>query len=165
MKIFTRWAVAAAATAVAAATLAAPEAAAAPTPRIAVNDRTVHVGQVIEFKASGLNSASGYYVMLCQNQPEFFPVCARPSNIKNSFAHLSNRDTTAIKISKNGTASGKLRIALHDTSLLGPLPNNHRLDCAVFGGCSVAIVEDHQFSQSPGGMFPQRLAATRVTVR
>ncbi len=166
MNTITRWAVAvSAATAAAAATLAtAPEAAAAP-PRISVDDRTVHVGQTVEFTATGLNPNAGYYVMLCQNQPAFYPVCARPGNIANSFVHLSNRDSQATPIAANGRATGTLRIALHDTSLFGPLPNGTRINCAAFGGCSVAVVEDHQHSRSPGGMFPSRVATVGVTVR
>ncbi|MFM9378941.1 hypothetical protein [Gordonia sp. VNK21] len=144
---------------------AAGPADAARTPAITVADRTLHVGQLVKFQASGLNPAAGYYVMLCQNQPDFFPVCARPGEIRNSFVHLSNRDTQAVAIAKNGTASGTLRIALHDTSLFGPIPNDTRVNCAAFGGCSVAIVEDHQSSRSLGGMAPQRLAATPVRVR
>ncbi len=150
--------------AAAALTVGAGTAGAAPAPSIKVSDRTVHVGQVIEFSATGLDPAGGYFIMLCQNQPSFFAICARPGNIADSFVHLSNRDNEAHKISKAGTASGKLRIALHDTSLLGPIPNNTRINCEL-GGCSVAIVEDHQHSTSPGGLVPARLATVGVTVR
>lgn len=144
--------------------VAAGPAAAAPSPAISVSDRSVYVGQVVEFSASGLDPASGYYVMLCQNQPSFFAICARPGEIADSFVHLSNRDTQAHRISKAGTASGRLRIALHDTSLFGPIPNDTRINCAL-GGYSVAIVEDHQHSTSPGGMVPRRIAAVGVSVR
>ena len=60
----------------------------APAPSIKVSDRTVHVGQVIEFSATGLDPAGGCFIMLCQNQPSFFAICARPGNIADSFVHL-----------------------------------------------------------------------------
>lgn len=136
----------------------------AAAPRISVSTHTVQVGQKVGFTAAGLNPDGGYYVMLCQNQPAGFPICARPGAVRNSFVHLSNRDTKATPIGKDGTAAGTLTIAVHDTSLLGPIPNDTRVDCS-FGGCSIAVVEDHQHAKAFGGMLPHRVAATPVTVR
>lgn len=146
-----------------AASMSAGSASAADQARITVSSHQVRVGQVIEFTATGLDTHGGYYVMLCQNQPAVLPVCARPREVPDSFRHISNESTTALPIRPDGTATGKLRIATNDTSVFGPLPNDTHVNCA-FGGCSIALVEDHSHAKALGGMLPAVVAATPVTL-